>query len=324
MGARSDEQVSSLEAYIYEEPQDNLYPHHDVPLPVYPLCVAWFNFTPGSGSSGGGRGNFAAVGTFAPYIEVWDLDVLDALEPHIVLGAAAAAAMAEEQFTSHAAEALAASEKQKNGNQTRADKGSKKKKKKTLGAGGDDGSSAPQGHTDAVMCLAWNALQPNCLASGSADNTVRLWDLEGSCDGSLSALTHHRDKVQALRSGTRPRHLPSSPPALTAALAPSTCAPPMARCANGPSPPTPKRSAGVGRHDFHRVERGRHREVLRCAHGVQRRRRLEAALVTPGAQGRVPASTFARRRPACSPRRVKISCSSCGQSAQLDRPRSRR
>ena len=201
LGARSDEQVSSLEAYVYEEPQDNLYPHHDVPLPVFPLCVAWFDFRPGGGSGkAGGRGNFAAVGTFAPYIEVWDLDVLDALEPEAILGAAAAAALEEEQFTSHAAEALAASERQRNGNQTRAEKRSKKKKKKVLGGGdgASGGSDAPQGHKDAVMCLAWNQLQPNCLASGSADTTVRLWDLEGSCDGSLSAFTHHRDKVQAL------------------------------------------------------------------------------------------------------------------------------
>ena len=44
LGARSDEQLSSLEAYVYEEPDDNLYPHHDIPLPVFPLCVAWFDF----------------------------------------------------------------------------------------------------------------------------------------------------------------------------------------------------------------------------------------------------------------------------------------
>ena len=89
LGARSDEQLSSLEAYVYEEPADNLYPHHDIPLPVFPLCVAWFDFRPNGGSGGSGGGNFAAVGTFAPYIEVWDLDVMDALEPYMVIGAEA-------------------------------------------------------------------------------------------------------------------------------------------------------------------------------------------------------------------------------------------
>ena len=198
LGARSDEQLSSLEAYVYEEPADNLYPHHDIPLPVFPLCVAWFDFRPNGGSGGSGGGNFAAVGTFAPYIEVWDLDVMDALEPYMVIGAEAYAIQSEEQFTSHAAEALAASSRQSGGSEGK-QKGKEKKgkKKKTLG-GGSGGGNGPQGHTDAVMCLSWNKLQPNALASGSADNTVRLWDLEGDCAGSLSCLTHHRDKVQAV------------------------------------------------------------------------------------------------------------------------------
>lgn len=193
LGARSDEQLSNLEAYVYEEEADNLYPHHDVQLPVFPLCLAWLDFAPGGGGGGGGR-NFAAVGTFAPYIEVWDLDVIDALEPVAVLGAEAAAAAAEEQFTSHAAEALAASERQKGGGEG---KRAGRKKKKTAAAGSAR-PDAPEGHSDAVMCLGWNPLQRNCLASGSADTTVRLWDLEGSCAGSLSALRHHSDKVQTL------------------------------------------------------------------------------------------------------------------------------
>jgi len=200
LGARSDEQLSNLEVYVYEEPVDNLYPHHDIPLPVFPLCVAWFDFHPaaaeGSSSSmSRPRGNYAAVGTFAPYIEVWDLDVLDALEPVCIVGAEAAAAMADSQFTSHAAEALAASERQAaGGGKRREDKKSAKRKKK-LGAGTAGG---PQGHTEAVMCLAWNPLQPNCLASGSADTTVRLWDLEADIGGSTLSMTRHTDKVQAL------------------------------------------------------------------------------------------------------------------------------
>ena len=175
LGARSDDQLSNLEAYVYEEPADNLYPHHDIPLPVFPLCVAWFDFRPGGAP---GRGNFAAIGTFEPYIEVWDLDIMDALEPYAVLGGEAAALAAEEQFTAHAAEALVASSRQKHGSAAAAERAAGKqkapKRKKKLGGG-----SGPQGHTDAVMCLAWNPLQPNALASGSADCTVRLWDLEG-------------------------------------------------------------------------------------------------------------------------------------------------
>ena len=70
LGARSDEQLSNLEVYIYEEPVDNLYPHHDIPLPVFPLCVAWLDHHPAAAagaSSSTSRPcvNYAAVGTFA-------------------------------------------------------------------------------------------------------------------------------------------------------------------------------------------------------------------------------------------------------------------
>ena len=245
LGARSDEQLSSLEAFVYEEPQDNLYPHHDIPLPVFPLCVEWLNFRP----SGGGRGNFAAVGTFAPYIELWDLDILDALEPIAILGGAAAAAAEDDKFTSAAAEALVASAKQQSGDGGRRQReGKHAKRKKNQGS---TPAGSPQGHTDAVMCLAWNPLQvhdpvlsssfafsqtdsfpllplhlplhfalhfalpltlhlalwltcpvwsplqPNVVASGSADSTIRLWDLDGDVGGSVAALTAHKDKVHS-------------------------------------------------------------------------------------------------------------------------------
>ena len=167
--------------------QDNLYVHHDIPLPVFPLCLAWMGVPPAEckGPVGGGR-NFVAVGTFQPFIEIWNLDVIDALEPAAVLGLAGAEAAAA-AFDANAAAHEAA---------TRGgDKGGKKKKK----------SKRPviepppaEGHTDAVMCLAWNALQPNVLASGSADQTVRLWDVSGDLSSSAQCMRHHTDKVQAL------------------------------------------------------------------------------------------------------------------------------
>ena len=61
----------------------NLYVHHDVLLPAFPLALAWLD------CSSSGRqepGNFAAIGTMKPGIEIWDLDVLDTVEPMAVLG----------------------------------------------------------------------------------------------------------------------------------------------------------------------------------------------------------------------------------------------
>ncbi len=154
LGARSDENLSNLEVYVYEEAQDNLYAHHDIPLPVFPLCLAWLDYNRETPQQ---RGNFVAIGTFAPYIEVWDLDVIDALEPVMVLGAEGAEASAA-RVEASAAEALASA-----GKRGKREDGKKKKKRK-----GGGGQGTLEGHTDAVMALSWNAVQRHVLASASA------------------------------------------------------------------------------------------------------------------------------------------------------------
>lgn len=53
-------------------------------------------------------------------------------------------------------------------------------------------------HTDAVMSLSLNPFQPEYLASGSADTTVKIWDLEElQCKANLTNL--HKNKVQLVR-----------------------------------------------------------------------------------------------------------------------------
>lgn len=73
---------------MYEEPDEaggpsNLYVHHDILLPAFPLAVAWLDCNP-QGSTD--AGNYAAVGTMSPGIEIWDLDVADSVEPLASLG----------------------------------------------------------------------------------------------------------------------------------------------------------------------------------------------------------------------------------------------
>jgi periodic tryptophan protein 1 len=54
-----------------------------------------------------------------------------------------------------------------------------------------------KGHSDAVISLTLSPQTHQILASGSADCTVRLWDI--SKETSLSTLKHHSDKVQSVK-----------------------------------------------------------------------------------------------------------------------------
>ena len=115
-------------------------------------------------------GNYIAVGTFNPAIEIWNLDVLDPLEPSATLGGA------------------------KDGEID--DLGEKTKKKKNKKGKRTSPKMKPGSHTDAVMSLSWNKHYRQALASGSADNTVKIWDVTSqSCSHTF---THHTDKVQTV------------------------------------------------------------------------------------------------------------------------------
>lgn len=72
--------------YIYEEKNANLYVHHDVMLSAFPICIEWLAVEPASlVNAEADRGNLAIVGSFMPHIEIWDLDIMDCIEPKMVL-----------------------------------------------------------------------------------------------------------------------------------------------------------------------------------------------------------------------------------------------
>ncbi|TKY57832.1 WD repeat-containing protein [Spatholobus suberectus] len=127
-----------------------------------PLCTAWLDCP----LRGGERGNFLAVGSMEPSIEIWNLDVVEEVKPCVVLGGI--------------------------------DEEKRKGKMKSIKYKDD-------GHTDSVLGLAWNKEYRNILASASADKRVKIWDVvTGKCEITMEhhsdkvqavAWNHHAPQV---------------------------------------------------------------------------------------------------------------------------------
>ena len=185
VAAKTEDEISQLEVYVYDEAQENVYVHHDLMLPNFPLCLEWLDFPSASSSSSApadGRGNYVAVGTLDPEIEVWSLDVIESMYPDMVLGR-------PDKTAAHVPVPAGTG---------------KKKRKKTKARPTSDAH-----HVDAVLGLSWNRTHRHMLASASADRTVKLWDLSraptADADGSgesavaIRSFNVHKDKVQAVQ-----------------------------------------------------------------------------------------------------------------------------
>merc|ERR1711962_798432 len=152
-----EEEYSCLDVFVYNEDEDSTFVHHDIYLDSFPLCLEWLSFDPCAEEK---SGNYIAVGTMEPEINIWDLDVIDTIEPVFTLG----------------------------------QKKKKKKKKKKNAAAEPAGKLS--GHTDSVLSLSWNRNVKKILASGGADSTVLLWDMTQG--NPVHSLKHHKNKVQSI------------------------------------------------------------------------------------------------------------------------------
>ncbi|KAL8572208.1 hypothetical protein ACOMHN_049384 [Nucella lapillus] len=79
---RCEGDMSVMEVYVYNEENSQLYVHHDYLLSSFPLVIEWLNFDGYENAPG----NFVALGTMDPVIEILDLDIMESVGPMLTLG----------------------------------------------------------------------------------------------------------------------------------------------------------------------------------------------------------------------------------------------
>ncbi|KJH41107.1 WD domain, G-beta repeat protein [Dictyocaulus viviparus] len=97
--AKIDKDKYVLEVFVYNEENSDWYCHHDYLLDAPPLCIEPIQHDPGNAETGKGslyfteralivdlQGNLIAVGTMESVINIWDLDIMNAVVPVVNLG----------------------------------------------------------------------------------------------------------------------------------------------------------------------------------------------------------------------------------------------
>ena len=192
VSAKTEDEISQLEIYVYEEEtagesggiEDNLYVHHDLMLPSFPLCLEWIDF-PFCGASANDKGNFVAVGSFEHQIEIWNLDVLDLVYPTVTLRGHSDAVMSL-SWNRLGRNFLASGSADKAvhlWDLTRPDQGSPLR--------------SFNHHSDKVQSVVWNPCQATELLSVAYDGIIRLFDVRSPQDGVNFASSLRGDIEQA-------------------------------------------------------------------------------------------------------------------------------
>eukprot|EP01084_Bolivina_argentea_P144166 253019_1 len=173
LGCDYSKESSTMQLYVFDTQLRTFYSHHDITLPSFPLCCKWL-------SNNNYGTNLLAIGSVEESIEIFNLDVMDALQPICSLGG---------RISNQKGLKLLSKWNENIGfNYMEMDS---HQKEMTLG------KLKPGSHSDAVLCLDWNKINESYLFSGSADNCVKLWDInKQKC---INTMSDHTDKVQQIK-----------------------------------------------------------------------------------------------------------------------------
>ncbi|CAG9834696.1 unnamed protein product [Diabrotica balteata] len=160
--------ASLLEVYIYNEQEESLYVHHDILLSSFPLCLEPLNYEPKMP-----KGNYCAVGSMSPVIEVWDVDIMNVIEPSFTLGRPASKKKNKEHI-GHTDAVLSLAWN--------------KTFEHVLASGSVDQtihlwdmeikkpSTTIKSFQEKVQCLEWHPLEAQTLLGGGCDKSARVFD----------------------------------------------------------------------------------------------------------------------------------------------------
>ncbi|KRX24261.1 Periodic tryptophan protein 1 -like protein [Trichinella nelsoni] len=176
-GCCVDSVENILEVHVYNEAEDSFYPHHHYMLEEAPLCIEHVIFNKDTRD----KGNFCAVGTMDSAIELWNLDVVEAIEPVAIFGIRNQSSETQKKKTkkiSHEDGVLSLTWNRILSH--------------ILASGSADfqiilwdienqlGSAVLSGHSDKVQSIKWHPTESSRLLSGDTSGVVKLWDARES------------------------------------------------------------------------------------------------------------------------------------------------
>ena len=162
----------NLEVYVYNEEENSCWCHHDYILPTIPLSLEWMKFDPGEQKPG----NFVAVGTMGPDIELWDLDILESVEPSCILKGGISKPGKKRKKRNNKGHSDAILDLSWNENQINALASASADF--TLGLWDLEVGNMVTAfqHNEKVQTIEWKPSEAHSVLSGSADKCVRLFD----------------------------------------------------------------------------------------------------------------------------------------------------